>query len=168
MMAAAIRLPGGPATPRIATPRTNGALAVLRAARERVAMTTTDTAIAQSSSTLPLAGRVAVVTGASSGIGAATARRLADDGATVALVGRRGERLDEVAAGIESNARVVTIAADVSEADAVDRSARLIRAELGAVDLVCANAGAMLAAPFETADTDEWDRMLESTCAGCC
>jgi NADP-dependent 3-hydroxy acid dehydrogenase YdfG len=129
-------------------------------------MTTTDTSPTLSATDLPLTGRVAVVTGAGSGIGAATAARLAADGAAVALVGRRAERLDEIAAGIESSAGVVTVAADVADADAVAQVAERVRAELGVVDLVCANAGAMLAAPFESAPIDQWDRMLDVNLRG--
>jgi NADP-dependent 3-hydroxy acid dehydrogenase YdfG len=109
--------------------------------------------------TLPLAGRVAVVTGATSGIGAATARRLADDGAAVAAIGRRADRLQDLTG-------TLPIAADVSDPEALDRAAASIRAELGPVDLVVANAGAMLAAPFESAPLTEWDRMLDVNVRG--
>jgi NADP-dependent 3-hydroxy acid dehydrogenase YdfG len=117
---------------------------------------------------LPLAGRVAVVTGATSGIGAATARRLASDGASVALVGRREERLRELAAelGDKTDADITRAAVDVSDRDAVERAAEAIRDELGHVDLVVANAGVMLPAPFEEADTAEWDRMLDTNVRG--
>jgi NADP-dependent 3-hydroxy acid dehydrogenase YdfG len=117
---------------------------------------------------LPLTGRVAVVTGATSGIGAATARRLASDGASVALVGRREERLRDLAAelGDSTDADVVRVAVDVSNRDAVERAAGAIRDELGRVDLVVANAGVMLPAPFEEADTTEWDRMLDTNVRG--
>jgi NADP-dependent 3-hydroxy acid dehydrogenase YdfG len=117
---------------------------------------------------LPLAGRVAVVTGATSGIGAATARRLAADGAAVAIVGRREERLRDLAAelGEATDADVWRVAADVSDRDSVTRAAASIRGELGRVDLVVANAGVMLPAPFEEADTTEWDRMLDTNVRG--
>jgi NADP-dependent 3-hydroxy acid dehydrogenase YdfG len=130
----------------------------------------TDTATLESTNTtdLPLTGRVAVVTGATSGIGAATARRLAADGASVALVGRREERLRDLAAelGDTTDAGVVRAAVDVSDRDAVERAAGAIRDELGRVDLVVANAGVMLPAPFEEADTTEWDRMLDTNLRG--
>lgn len=113
----------------------------------------------------PLAGRVAVVTGATSGIGAATAQRLVADGAAVALVGRREERLDELAVFLADDG-VIPIAADIADPDAVARVADTVRAKFGRVDLVVANAGAMLAAPFETADVDEWDRMLDVNIRG--
>jgi NADP-dependent 3-hydroxy acid dehydrogenase YdfG len=128
------------------------------------AMTNTATHEDRETAHLPLAGRVAVVTGATSGIGAATARRLAADGASVALVGRREERLRDLADSI--GAAVTSAAADVSDRDAVERAAEAIRGELGRVDLVVANAGVMLPAPFEHADTAEWDRMLDTNVRG--
>jgi NADP-dependent 3-hydroxy acid dehydrogenase YdfG len=120
------------------------------------------------SSGAPLAGRVAVVTGATSGIGAATARRLAADGASVALLGRREDRLRALADDLEPRAGEGVLArpTDVSDPDAIARAADDIRSALGRVDLVVANAGAMLAAPFERADTREWDRMLDLNVRG--
>jgi NADP-dependent 3-hydroxy acid dehydrogenase YdfG len=115
------------------------------------------------SDTTPLAGRTAVVTGATSGIGAATARRLAADGAAVALAGRREARLRELAAEIDG---AVPVTLDVADRDAVRAAADSIRAELGPVDLVVANAGVMLAAPFDEADPLEWDRMLDTNVRG--
>jgi NADP-dependent 3-hydroxy acid dehydrogenase YdfG len=131
-------------------------------------MTTDTVSATHTTSGRPLAGRVAVVTGATSGIGAATARRLAADGAAVAVLGRREQRLaalaEEVRAG--EDAPVLALAADVSDPDAVERAAERVRTELGRVDLVVANAGAMLAAAFETADVAEWDRMLDLNVRG--
>jgi NADP-dependent 3-hydroxy acid dehydrogenase YdfG len=117
---------------------------------------------------LPLAGRVAVVTGATSGIGAATARRLASDGAAVAIVGRREERLRDLAAELrdDAEAEIARFTADVSDREAVERTAEAIRGRLGRVDLVVANAGVMLPAPFEEADTSEWDRMIDTNVRG--
>ena len=134
-------------------------------------MTTTDTKpTIRDRASLPLAGRVAVVTGATSGIGAATARRLAADGAAVALLGRREDRLRALAAelqeDVDARAGAVALATDVTDPAAIERAAGQVRAELGRVDLVVANAGAMLAAPFETADTAEWDRMIELNVRG--
>jgi NADP-dependent 3-hydroxy acid dehydrogenase YdfG len=131
-------------------------------------MTTTQALESTQTTHLPLAGRVAVVTGATSGIGAATARRLAGDGAAVAIVGRREDRLADLAAelGDASDAGVVRAAVDVSNRDAVELAADAIRSELGRVDLVVANAGVMLPAPFDEADTTEWDRMLDTNVRG--
>jgi NADP-dependent 3-hydroxy acid dehydrogenase YdfG len=126
-------------------------------------MSITDTLPSTDTRTLPLTGRVAVVTGATSGIGAATARRLAADGAAVALLGRREERLRELAADI-AGAHVQVV--DVADEDSLAGAADSIRGELGRVDLVVANAGVMLAAPFETADTAEWEQMLGTNVGG--
>jgi NADP-dependent 3-hydroxy acid dehydrogenase YdfG len=112
-----------------------------------------------------LTGRVAVVTGATSGIGAATALRLARDGASVALVGRRGARLSDLADQL-AGATTVQVAADVTDPAALERLAETVHAEVGRVDLVVAGAGLMLAAPFEQADTAEWDRMLDTNIRG--
>ncbi|WP_194836067.1 SDR family oxidoreductase [Nocardia sp. XZ_19_369] len=111
-----------------------------------------------------LTGRVAVVTGASSGIGAATAQRLAADGAKVALLGRRKDRLEKLAA--EIGGEVLAVAADVSVQESVLDAAATVRAAFGPVDLVVANAGVMLAAPFESAHTDEWDQMVGTNING--
>ncbi|GAB2505085.1 SDR family oxidoreductase [Nocardia heshunensis] len=113
-------------------------------------------------SNAPLAGRIAVVTGASSGIGAATARRLAADGARVALVARRADRIKELAADISG----IAVEADVRDQDSVLAAAQVVRAELGRADLVVANAGVMLPAPFEAADTGEWDQMIATNVNG--
>lgn len=109
-----------------------------------------------------LTGRVAVVTGATSGIGGATARRLAADGAAVAVVGRREDRLKALAEEIGGHA----VPADVGDLAAVSAAADAVRAELGRVDLVVANAGVMLAAPFESAETREWDEMIATNVNG--
>ncbi|ONK09785.1 SDR family oxidoreductase [Streptomyces sp. MP131-18] len=111
----------------------------------------------------PLAGRVAVVTGASSGIGAATARRLAAAGAGVALLGRREDRLVELAGALRPTAEgtILPVTVDVTRPAALDAAARTIGSALGPVDLVVANAGVMLGAPFETGDAEEWDRMID-------
>jgi NADP-dependent 3-hydroxy acid dehydrogenase YdfG len=110
----------------------------------------------------PLAGRIAVVTGASSGIGAATARRLAADGAEVALLARRIDRIKELATEIGGFA----VEADVREQDSVRAAADAVRTELGRPDLVVANAGVMLPAGFDTADTGEWDQMIATNVNG--
>ncbi len=109
-------------------------------------------------------GRVAVVTGATSGIGAATARRLADGGARVALLGRREDRLAELAGEIGASA--LAVPADVTDQRSLRDAARTVRAALGPVDLVVANAGVMLGAPFEAGHADEWDRMVGTNING--
>lgn len=110
---------------------------------------------------MDLSNRTAVVTGATSGIGAATARALHAAGASVALVGRREDRLQTLAA--ELGDRAVPITADVARPDGL---ADRVHAALGPVDLVVANAGVMLGAPFEQADTSEWHQMLDVNVGG--
>jgi NADP-dependent 3-hydroxy acid dehydrogenase YdfG len=109
---------------------------------------------------MDLSNRTAVVTGATAGIGTATAKALHRAGATVALVGRREERLNALAA--ELGERAVAIPADVAR----DPLADAVHAALGPVDLVVANAGVMLGAPFEAADTAEWQQMLDVNVGG--
>ncbi|MFI0819745.1 SDR family oxidoreductase [Streptomyces sp. NPDC021098] len=111
-----------------------------------------------------LTGRVAVITGATSGIGAATARRLAADGAHVAVLGRREDRLKALADDLRGDTpgTILPLPVDLTAPDALTTAADTIRTTLGRVDLVVANAGVMLGAPFETAATDEWDRMLDT------
>lgn len=85
----------------------------------------------------PLAGRVAVLTGATAGLGAATAVRLVDDGAAVAIVGRDVEMLDELAVFLDDDG-VVPIAADVSDPADLAHVVQIVRAKLGRIDLVVA------------------------------
>lgn len=108
-----------------------------------------------------LDGTVALVTGASSGIGAAAARSLAAQGAAVALVARRKDRLDVLAAEITGNGgKALVIEADITEQpQAADAVARTV-AELGRLDTVINNAGVMLLGPAATAPLEEWQRMV--------
>lgn len=113
-----------------------------------------------------LEGTVALVTGASSGIGEATARALAAQGAGVALVARRKERLEALAKEIGASGRAVVIQADVTQEaqarEAVERAAR----EFGRLDIVVNNAGIMLLGPAVGAPIDEWDRMVRLNVMG--
>ncbi|WBB59045.1 SDR family oxidoreductase [Streptomyces sp. WMMC500] len=110
----------------------------------------------------PLQGRVAVVTGASSGIGEATAEKLAALGAHVAVLARRAERLEELAARIVKNGgRALAITADVTDRAAVRSAARRVAAELGGADLLFNNAGVMLPAPVEEQATGQWQHQID-------
>jgi NADP-dependent 3-hydroxy acid dehydrogenase YdfG len=108
-----------------------------------------------------LDGTAALVTGASSGIGEAAARALAAQGAAVALVARRGDRLHRLAAELgEAGARAVPIEADVTvQEQAIGAVEEAVR-ELGRLDTVINNAGVMLLGPVVGAPTQEWDRMI--------
>lgn len=105
---------------------------------------------------------VALITGASSGIGEAAALALAAAGAAVAIVARRRDRLDDLAGRIgQSGVKALVIEADVTnEADARAAVARTV-AELGRLDTVVNNAGVMLLGPLVDADTGEWSRMID-------
>src|SRR6476469_4805303 len=114
-----------------------------------------------------LEGTVALVTGASSGIGEATARALAAEGAAVALVARRTDRIESLARELSKNGgRALAITTDVTveqqARDAVDRTAR----ELGRLDIVINNAGVMLLGPIEGAPLEEWERMVHLNVLG--
>jgi NADP-dependent 3-hydroxy acid dehydrogenase YdfG len=114
-----------------------------------------------------LQGTVALVTGASSGIGAATARALADHGAAVALAARRADRLAELAGAIgAAGGRAVALEADVTDQEQAIGAVERTASELGRLDIVINNAGVMLLGPIEDAPTEEWDRMLGVNLAG--
>jgi NADP-dependent 3-hydroxy acid dehydrogenase YdfG len=114
-----------------------------------------------------LAGRTAVVTGAASGIGEAVAVLLAAQGAKVALLARRRERLDGIVEKIRANGgQALAVAADVTDADSVDAAVERIHAAYGAVDLVVNSAGVMLPNPVDDGRTDEWQRMIDTNVSG--
>jgi NADP-dependent 3-hydroxy acid dehydrogenase YdfG len=109
----------------------------------------------------PLAGTTALVTGASSGIGAATARRLAADGAAVGLVARRLDRLTALATEIkEAGGRTHVVQADVSDQQQAVSAVEEVAEWLGGLDAVVNSAGVMLLGPALTTSTEEWDRMI--------
>lgn len=115
----------------------------------------------------PLAGRVAVVTGASSGIGEASAEQLASLGARVVVLARRADRLADLVSRIEKDGgSAVAIAADVTDAVAVQRAAARVEAEFGGADLLLNNAGIMLPAPVEELATDQWKQQIDLNITG--
>jgi NADP-dependent 3-hydroxy acid dehydrogenase YdfG len=108
-----------------------------------------------------LQGTVALVTGASSGIGEATARRLAGLGAAVAIGARRKQRLDRLAGEIEqAGGRALAIEADVTDRDQAQALVAQTVERLGRLDVVVNNAGVMLLGPIVDAPVEEWDRMV--------
>ncbi|MGW8874563.1 SDR family NAD(P)-dependent oxidoreductase [Streptomyces mirabilis] len=108
-----------------------------------------------------LTGTVALVTGASSGIGAATARRLAEDGGSVALVARRKARLDGIAAEIEkAGGTALVVEADITDRTQAEAAVQQAVEHFGRLDTLVNNAGLMLLGPVVGADVDEWERML--------
>jgi NADP-dependent 3-hydroxy acid dehydrogenase YdfG len=111
---------------------------------------------------LPLDGAVALVTGASSGIGEATARTLAAQGAKVAVAARRLERLERLAADIGGQGHTaLAIRSDVTEPEEAAAAVNRTAEELGRLDILVNNAGQMLLGPIEGAPTEEWDRMID-------
>ena len=111
--------------------------------------------------TSTLHGTVALVTGASSGIGAATARRLADQGASVALVARRRDRLESLSAGIaKAGGTALVVEADISYRARAETAVQQTVDRFGRLDTLVNNAGLMLLGPVVGADIDEWDRMI--------
>jgi NADP-dependent 3-hydroxy acid dehydrogenase YdfG len=118
-------------------------------------------------STSELRGTVALVTGASSGIGEATALALAQRGAAVAIVARRQERLESLASTIRAaGGSTIVIAADVTSQeqarDAVERTV----SEFGRLDTLVNNAGVMLLGPAVDAPLEEWERMVKLNIEG--
>ena len=114
-----------------------------------------------------LDGTVALITGASSGIGAATARALAAHGAAVALAARRKERLDELAGEItRQGSRALVMETDVTDKTQAQVAVERTVAELGRLDILVNNAGVMLLGPIENAPLDEWDQMVRLNVLG--
>jgi len=120
-----------------------------------------------SESTRPLAGKVALVTGASSGIGEATAIALAEAGAAVAIGARRRDRLDALAQKLgDGGARVLQLDLDVTDEQACTAAVGRTREELGGLDVLVNNAGVMLLGTIVGADTEDWRRMMQTNVLG--
>ena len=114
-----------------------------------------------------LDGTVALVTGASSGIGEATALALAGHGAAVALVARRKDRLDDLAARLTAaGGRALVIEADITDQTQALAAVEQTVAELGRLDTLVNNAGVMLLGPMEQAPVEEWQRMVQINVLG--
>ncbi len=114
-----------------------------------------------------LDGTVALVTGASSGIGAATAASLAARGATVAVAARRKDMLDEVAAGIRNRGgTALVLESDITDEQQATGVVEHTVAELGRLDILVNNAGVMLLGPVVDAPLPEWQRMVELNVLG--
>ncbi|GER88218.1 oxidoreductase [Dictyobacter vulcani] len=108
-----------------------------------------------------LQGKVALITGASSGIGEASALSLAAEGAHVVVVARRGERLQELVRKIQQNGgQAVPIVADVADEQQVAEMVKHVKNTLGRIDILVNNAGVMLLGQIDGANTEDWRRMV--------
>jgi NADP-dependent 3-hydroxy acid dehydrogenase YdfG len=117
--------------------------------------------------TQSLVGTVALVTGASSGIGEATALALAADGAAVALMARRRDRLEALAERIRGgDGTALVIEGDVTDLEQAQRAVETTVAELGRLDTLVNNAGVMLLGPIVGAPIEEWQRMVHLNVLG--
>ncbi len=114
-----------------------------------------------------LDGRKVLITGGSSGIGEATALAMAAEGAAIAVGARRKERLDELAARIESDGgTAVAVEADIADEDQARQLVEGAADALGGLDCLVNNAGVMLLGPLQGADPSEWRQMIEVNCLG--
>ncbi len=109
-------------------------------------------------------GPVAVITGASSGIGEATARALVADGYRVALLARRFDRIQALAD--EFGNAAIAIDADVTDRDSMLAAAQCVGDELGGTDVLVNNAGVMLLGPFSAELSEDYRRMIETNLLG--
>jgi NADP-dependent 3-hydroxy acid dehydrogenase YdfG len=114
-----------------------------------------------------LDGKVVAVTGASSGIGEATALACARAGAAVALAARRVERIEELAQRIAADGgTAIAVQTDVGDERQAGAFVRRAHEELGRLDVLVNNAGVMLLGPIEDAPTEEWRRMIHANVFG--
>jgi NADP-dependent 3-hydroxy acid dehydrogenase YdfG len=114
-----------------------------------------------------LSGSVVAITGASSGIGEATALLCARAGAAVALAARRDDRIKDVAAQIEEEGgRAIAVQTDITDERQARSFVEHAYEQLGRLDALVNNAGVMLLGPVDGANTDDWRRMIEVNCLG--
>ena len=118
-------------------------------------------------STASIAGRVVLITGASSGIGEATARLLAEHGVKVVLGARRTDRLQEIVAEIRERGGIAEYRSlDVVSREDVNAFVAFAQQKFGRVDVIFNNAGVMPVSPMNALKTDEWDRIIDVNIKG--
>ena len=114
-----------------------------------------------------ISGKVVVITGASSGLGEATARLLAKQGALVVLGARRADRIDALAHELTAaGGKALSVATDVRDREQVKRLVDTAVKSFGRIDVMLNNAGVMPLAPLERLKTDEWDQMIDVNLKG--
>jgi NADP-dependent 3-hydroxy acid dehydrogenase YdfG len=114
-----------------------------------------------------LDGKIAAVTGASSGIGEATAMALLAEGATVSLAARRRDRIEDLAARIEADGgRALAIETDITDESQANSFIERTNEELGGLDILVNNAGLMLLGPVAGAPTEQWRQMIDVNLLG--
>ncbi|KOP25642.1 oxidoreductase [Hapalosiphon sp. MRB220] len=114
-----------------------------------------------------LEGKVAIVTGASAGIGEATAIALALEGAKVVLAARRGDRLEALAQRIaDSGGEALPIITDITDENQVQNLVQKTNAEFGRIDILVNNAGVAFVGPIDGANTSDWRRMIDINIVG--
>src|ERR1700729_3957462 len=113
-----------------------------------------------------LEGTVALVTGASRGIGEATSAALAEEGAKVALVARRRDRLEALAERLGGAGTALVVEADITDTAEAQRAVAATVAEFGRLDTLVNNAGVMLLGPIVEAPIEEWQRMVSLNVLG--
>lgn len=116
---------------------------------------------------MSIRGKVARVTGASSGIGAATARKLATEGVVVDLVARRKDRLEALVTEItEAGGKAVFLPTDVTDAASCKSAADALITQFGRIDVLVNNAGLMPLSSIDSLKVDEWQRMVDVNVSG--
>jgi NADP-dependent 3-hydroxy acid dehydrogenase YdfG len=116
---------------------------------------------------MDLKGKIAVVTGASSGIGEATATKLAEQGAKVVLVARRKERLEKLAKKIKAGGgEALVVEADITDQKTCQKVVGQVLDKWKKIDILVNNAGVMLLGPTADAPIEEWERMIKINLLG--
>jgi NAD(P)-dependent dehydrogenase (short-subunit alcohol dehydrogenase family) len=120
------------------------------------------------SATKSLQGKVALITGAGSGIGEATAKRLAGEGAKIAALGRTRDELEKVVSSIERDGgEAIAITADISQPDEMEKAVETVIEKWGRLDIVLANAGINGRwAPIEDLTPEDWDKTIDINLKG--
>ena len=111
-----------------------------------------------------LKNKVAVITGAGSGIGEAIAKALSQHGVNIALAGRNEEKLQTVAQQLETETKVIPI--DVTQKDSVDQMLQVVKGHYGKVDIVVNSAGQSLSSKITDYDVEQWDTMIDVNLKG--